>query len=577
MVLAPALTLSMLAGAVAAPPAEPAAGAVSSPDTVVTYQVRSWGGDPVELAAELQAAGYQVTGRAGDVLFVLGTASTAADLEARSGLTVVGAEGIDPDAGEGAPPGDQDPILPRRLHGNTYDTFYGGYRTQDAFLAFEDDLAEAYPRLVQVVEYGASYTDANPLRALCITARADLGCSPEPSTDKARFLLMAQIHARELTTSEMTWRLLTHLLDKNGRKAEVSALLDDTEIWVVPQTNPDGIEIVEDGIESQGLGSDSPAWQRKNANPGSVGCGGLWVFSQLGVDLNRNWDASWGGAGSSPQPCDLTYRGTAAASEPETSELADLIRDLFVDQRGSDPGDPAPTTTQGAMLTLHTYSDLVLFPYGSGADAPNDAGLRSMAFRMSYFNGYEAGRPNEILYEVTGSTDDWAYQDLGIAAFTYEIGPGSGTCSGFHPTYACQDGFWDLNRPGILYGAAAAQQPYTQGQGPTITERRARLKANGNVKIKGSADDDAYGADGVGQPAAQNVTAARLFVGTPPWDGGTPQPVTLLGSGTAVEFEASLEAAARRKVVYLQAKDQDGNWGPVAAVWRHALETAPRQ
>lgn len=566
-ILTPALALWMLAGAAASPPADPEPAPAA--DAVVTYQVRADGIDPVALAADLLAAGYDVTGRTGDVLFVLGTASTAADLGARPSLTVVGSEPVDPVVGELPAPADQDDVLPRRLHGNTYDTFYGGYRTQDAYLEFEDDLAAAYPGLVQVVEYGESSTDANPLRALCVTAKAAQNCALEPTTDKARLVLMSQIHAREVSTSEITWRLLTHLVDKRGRNADITALLNDTEIWVVPQTNPDGIEIVQDGIETQGLGFSSPAWQRKNANPGTVDCGTFWWSSQRGVDLNRNWDASWGGVGASPAPCDLTYRGTAAASEPETHELAGLFQTLFADQRGPDPDDPAPATTRGAMVTLHSYSDLVLFPYGSGADAPNDSGLRSMAFRMSHFNGYDTGRPNEILYEVTGSTDDWAYQDLGIASFTYEVGPGSGTCSGFHPAYTCQDAFWDLNRPGILYAAAAAQQPYTQALGPTIVASKARLNARGKVKISGTADDDAYGTNGVGRPAVQDVTEARLFVRKPPWKGGTAQPVTLVGSGSEVELKATLTAEPVRRVVYLQAKDAAGNWGPVAAVWRH--------
>lgn len=562
-ILSPALALTALSGASAAP----TPGGVAASDAVVSYQVRAVGVETSALAALLLAAGYDVTGRAGDVLYVLGTAASSADLASRSNLTVVGSELVSSSV-EGPSGASQDPILPRKLDGNMYETFYGGYRTVDGFQKFEEDLAQAYPNLVKLVEYGESFTGDNPLRVLCVTANADENCELEPTADKARFLFMGQIHARELSTSELTWRMLTHLVDGQGRSAGITALLNDTEIWIVPETNPDGIEIVETGIQEDGFGSTSNAWQRKNLNPGDANCG-TGQSSQIGVDLNRNWDAFWGGAGSSPQQCSLVYHGTSAASEPETSDLAKLFRDLFEDQRGPGSGAEAPANTRGALLTLHSYSNLVLFPYGSGGDTPNDAGLRSMAFRMSYYNGYTTGRPNEILYEVTGSTDDFSYKDLGIASFTFEIGPQSGACGGFHPPYSCQDTFWDLNRAAILYAANAAQQPYTQGMGPTITEAKSRLDG-AKVKVMGTADDDAYGTSGVDRPASQNVVDARLFVGKAPWDGGNPRPMNIVGSGDQVDFKASLKANAKEKKVYLQARDAAGNWGPVEVVWRKA-------
>ncbi len=43
------------------------------------------------------------------------------------------------------------------------------------------------------------------------------------------------------------------------------------------------------------------------------------------------------------------------------------------------------------MVTIHTVAGLVLLPWGTSASlhTPNDAQLRSMAFRQSYFNGYD--------------------------------------------------------------------------------------------------------------------------------------------------------------------------------------------
>lgn len=573
--LAPALGLALLPGASGATPTgDPAAhpDVATTADAVWQYQVRAVDADASELAAELLAAGYDVTARSGSSLFVLGDAASRTDLDTRATLTVVAATPVTAAQSVAGVTDDQDAVLPRRLDGNTYESYYGGYRTVDGFHAFEDDLAAAYPELVKVVDYGTSHDLENPLRAVCVTSEADQGCALTPDVDKARFLLMGQIHARELTTGEITWRLITALLDGDGKRPDITALLDETEIWVVPQANPDGIELTEVGIESQGTGGNSPAWQRKNLHIGSTQCGFAYQLAQEGVDLNRNFDTNWGGPGSSGDECDLTYRGTSAASEPETFELQELFRDLFEDQRGSG-GAVAPLTTRGAMVSLHSYGNQLLFPTGSGAAAPNDAGLRSMAFRMSKFNGYQTGRPGEILYEVSGTTDDWSYEDLGIASFSYEIGSATGDCSGFFPAYSCQDAFYDLNDDALFYGMTAAQQPYTESLGPTLLTAQSSLVGS-TVEITGTASDKAYGKNGVGRPASQPVTEARLFVGTPPWDGGVPQPMTVVGSGKRVTITGSLPATSERVAVYLQAKDADGNWGPTRVVWRWALQPA---
>jgi len=548
---------------------QPSATAAPAPTgdsaAVVQYQVLPTHGSVNALAQSLTAAGFDVYGGGGGRLFVHAAAAAGDRLAARSDLTVVAEQVMSP-APAVAAPASQDDILPQRLHGTAYDTFYGGYRTNDAFTQFLGDLEAAYPDLVQVVDYGASFTGTNPLQVACVTAQAGTGCQLTPNVEKTRFLLVGQIHARELTTSEMAWRELSHLVDGYGVDADVTALLNTTEIWIAPQLNPDGVEAVQTGIGEDGLANRSDAWQRKNLNPGTRSCSG-GAFGQIGVDLNRNFDSNWGGPGTSTNQCSLTYRGVEEASEPETEQLQDLLLALFEDQRGPNPADPAPNTTRGAMITMHSYSDLVLFPYGDARHAPNDAGLRSMGFRMSHYNGYETGEPDEILYAVSGSTDDFAYEQLGIAAFTYEIGPGSGSCSGFHPAYSCQDSFWALNSGALHYAAAAARQPYTMSLGPTVLTAEVRTTSATRAAVEALADDGAYGQDGVGRPAAQQVTAGRVFTGGAPGAGGRPKAMTVNGTGTSATLTTTLQRTAQAQLVYIQARDATGKWGPFKVVW----------
>ena len=212
----------------------------------------------------------------------------------------------------------------------------------------------------------------------------------------------------------------------------------------------------------------------------------------------------------------------------------------------------------------------MLFPYGDARHTPNDAGLRSMGFRMSDYNGYETGEPDEILYQVTGSTDDYSYEKLGIASFTYEVGPPSGTCAGFFPAFSCQDTFWNLNRDAILYAAGAIQQPYVMALGPTTSNAKAKNKGANKAKVTATSADDAYGTFGVGVPASQNVTAGRIFLDKAPWEGGTPKAMTLEGSGKSVTLKATVKRGAQKKYAYIQGRDAQGNWGPVDVVWINA-------
>ena len=500
---------------------------------------------------------------------MLGVAATQAELDAVPGLTIDASFVIDPTVAADPGGGDQDAILPNRLDGKTYKTYYGGYRTVNAFAKFLDDVVDAYPEMSTVVKYGDSFTGDNDLRAICITADAADGCELQPEVDKARFLLVTHIHARELTTSEVSWRYITHLLDGYKKDAQVTSLLDSTEVWIIPHLNPDGIETVIDGIAEQGLGQASPAWQRKNMNPGDVACAGPWAFSHRGVDLNRNYPSHWGTVGVDPNPCGQTWPGEEENSEPETFEQVEFIQQLFRDQRGPDDDDPAPLDATGALLSLHTAANLVLFPWGFDADiqAPNDEGLRSYAFRASYYNGYVTGQPGEVLYEVSGATDDWSYEDLGIASGTWELGPGGGECGGFHPLYTCQDSFFELNLPALMYQAIASRAPYQYSLGPTVLSAKAKALDTGKVSVSISADDAALGTQGPNPPDAQNVTAARIFLAKPPWAGGSSKAMTIEGSGTDVKAKIKVAPGSKKKLAWTQAKDADGNWGPVRAVW----------
>lgn len=391
--------------------------------------------------------------RSGADLFVLGDEATGSDLRTQ-GFVPVSVQAVP--ASEWAAPSS------RLFAGAAVpavapidETYDGGYHTVVAQYAHLTAVATAHPDLATVVDYGDSYLKTKnaatgyDLKAICLTHKVTGDCALTPNSAKPRFLLMTQIHAREIVTGDISWRFIDHLANDYATDPTVSALLNSTEVWVIPVVNPDGVDEVQQG-------GTSPYLQRKNLD--GTGCANPPTASrQLGVDLNRNTSSHWNTTGVSASKCAQEYPGARADSEPETVAIEALFRKLFADQRGTGDTTPAPTTTRGAMITMHSDAGMNLFPWGwSNTHTGNDAKLRAIAAKMSSYNKYPYGQPGEILYNASGTSDDWAYGELGIASFTIE----ADSCGSFTPPHSCTATDYNLNLPALMYVASIAHAPY---------------------------------------------------------------------------------------------------------------------
>lgn len=512
--------------------------------------------------ATLLDGGYDLMeSRGSNYLLVLGDQAVADHLR-EQGFTVEQDRALGPLPPLGSSNGD----IARRL------SYYGGYRTvveHDAHLA---QVAADFPDLATLYDYGDSWLKVNDpgagndLFAICLTDKQPGDCALNPNSAKPRAVVMAAIHARELQTAEVAWRLIDLLTTEFGNDPDITHILETTEVWVIPVANPDGREIVEGG-------GNTPYMQRKNANDSQGNCAvPPTSFDHHGVDLNRNADHRWGGAGTSTNVCAQTWPGVSPASEPELTGLQDLFDQLWLDQKGG-PDDPAPTTTTGTFITLHSYGDLILIPTGEDGPAPNSAGMNAWAFRMSHYNNYVTGPTGEVLYSATGTTDDYVYFTLGVPSVTYEISPRQGICSGFAPIYSCVDSvLWPLNRDALLYSLKVAGAPYLESRGPT-TDAVTVDVVDDALRVVATTDDDAYGdaAGSIGRPTPSTIAEARYYVDTPPSAGGTAQ--AMLASDAAFdELAESIEAdintaglASGEHTVYVQARNAAGFWGPITA------------
>ncbi|MEN3310541.1 MAG: carboxypeptidase [Micromonosporaceae bacterium] len=446
LALAAAVTASAVALVVPQMPS-----AVADSSQLFVYQVTA---SSDTAAQRLFRAGFDVLeDRAGHYLFVLGDTATATQLRA-AGFTPTVVEKVKPAAWK-APATRLVPNAAAPAVAPIDETYDGGYHTVRAQFAHLDAVAAAHPDLATVVDYGDSYLKTRnaatgyDLKAICLTRKVTGDCALTPNVTKPRFLLMSQIHAREIVTGDLSWRFIDHLANDYATDSSVSTLLNNTEVWVVPVVNPDGVDLVQQG-------GNRPYLQRKNLD--GTGCANPPTGSnQLGVDLNRNTVTHWDTTGVTTNRCGQTYPGTTGDSEPETKAIEQLFRQLFADQRGPGDGAAAPASTKGAMITMHSYAGMDLFPWGwSNTHTANDAKLRAIAATMASFNGYRYGQPGEILYNASGTSDDWSYGELGIASFTIELA----SCGSFTPAYSCTATDYAKNLPAIMYVAGVAKAPY---------------------------------------------------------------------------------------------------------------------
>ena len=518
----------------------------------------------------LTAGGYDLLEAAGEGYFlIIGEESVAEELR-DNGFQVEFDRALDLPAGSAASPN----------AAASGPTFFGGYRSVVEHYAHLYSVESTYPNLATVIDYGDSWNkingqaDPNELLVICLTNKQAGDCQLNPNSNKPRAVFMAAIHARELQTSEVAWRLIDELTQNYGTDADITHIMDTTEIWIIPVANPDGREIVESG-------ENNPYLQRKNANDTFGNCAVPPTSgNHHGVDLNRNASSPyWGGTGTSSNPCAATYPGTGPASEPEQQALETLFTQLFLDQKGG-INTPAPSTTEGTFISIHSFSDLILLPNGpnSVGISPNDPELRALAFRMTHFNGYVAGTGPEILYGTTGTTDDWVYYELGVPSYTYELSPVSGSCSGFTPAYSCIDSIlWPLNRDALLYSARVAHTPYLTSRGPSTTSISAptTLEVGEVLNVSAVVDDNTLGtaSGSVGRPTVQAVTAAEYYIDASDVQGGTPVAMTAAdgnfneSSETAVAAISTTGLAPGEHTLFVRAQNANGYWGPVLPVY----------
>ena len=437
---------------------------------------------------------------------------------------------------------------------------YACYETLESTYSVASGMASQFPGIAQWLLVGQSWEKLNgqgghDIGVLKLTNKAITG-------NKPKLFINSAIHAREYTTAPLVLDFARWLVNGYGTDADATWILDHHEVHLMLQTNPDGRKKAETGL----------SW-RKNANQNYCGANS----NSRGADLNRNFSFGWNstnGQGSSGSACNDTYRGPSAGSEPEIQALESYVRSLWPDRRGPGKNDAAPSDTSGIHLDIHSYSELVLWPWGDTSQAaPNGTALQTLGRKFALFNGY-APQQSIGLYPTDGTSDGISYGELGVAAYTFELGT-----QFFQSCTVYQNTIKPKNLPALIYAAKVVRTPYTTPGGPDISNLALSGNASSGVPagtlvtLSATASDLGFSTRNGTEPT-QNVTAAEYYIDKAPWESGAQamplQPLDGSFNGKTEGLTGNIATTGLlpgKHTVYVRARDASGTWGALSAAF----------
>jgi len=288
-----------------------------------------------------------------------------------------------------------------------------GYHTYDEALAYLQQIAADYPEICTLTDIGDSHGKEYFNNG--VTGYQDyqhdiwmlkISDNVNENEDEPAVFYFGAHHAREPISTEVVLGIIEHLTSNYGSNDEITNMIDNSEIYIVPMVNPDGHEVVLDQLNTW--------WRKTAADNDNNGQFNYTSDGPDGVDPNRNYGWNFGGDGSSGDPSSDTYHGPVAFSEPGIAAMRDLMASHHF--------------TSG--ITYHSYSELVLYPYGYSDNiiAPDNDALAELAVNMAQSipkitgSGHYTPEQSNDLYPASGVTDDWAYGNHGIFCYTVELG-----------------------------------------------------------------------------------------------------------------------------------------------------------
>lgn len=217
-----------------------------------------------------------------------------------------------------------------------------------------------------------------------------------------RVLFTAAFHGQEWITSLIALRFCEEICYclQNGLSmagVDVRRALAGRTLIMVPQVNPDGVDIAIEGSAAAGEYADKVAALGGDTK-------GLWQANARGVDINHNFDAGFDTVCEDmpTAPAPRRFRGEKPESEPETAVLCALCRRISFRH----------------VTALHTQGEEIYWRYGEHTPVAS----RMMAEILATAAGYKTAAPTGSA--AFGGFKDWFIEHFHRPGFTIELGRG---------------------------------------------------------------------------------------------------------------------------------------------------------
>jgi carboxypeptidase D len=276
-----------------------------------------------------------------------------------------------------------------------------GYHDWGQLQAMMSQFASTYPTLCRLETIGSS-GDGRPILALRITDNP----GSEEAEPEVRFV--GAIHGDENVGSEMSLLFIDYLLAGYAGNSRIKALVDSTDIWIVPVMNPDGF-VADRRYSSGGIDLNRSFPDGAESAIGTV-FGGP-AMDTAGRPAETVAMMQWSAAHHFVLSA-VFHSGALLANYPYDNDGLGSV--------------PSPTPDEDVFTWLaETYSS---------RNAPMWA---STSFTHGITNGAD-------WYVVVGGMQDWLYRYTGCMDLTLEIS------DSFQPAASALPGLWNDNREAML-------------------------------------------------------------------------------------------------------------------------------
>ncbi|MGC9366436.1 MAG: M14 family zinc carboxypeptidase [bacterium] len=261
----------------------------------------------------------------------------------------------------------------------------GSYHSYSQVVDSIRSLASSYSNICLLDSIGPSYEG----RWVYVLKISDNPSYEDP--DEPGILFDALHHSREWATIEIILFYADTILSTYGSVPEITNLVDNNQIWLIPMVNVDGYVYDYPGQN----------WWRKNRKP---------FGGSTGTDPNRNYNGSlngdplgaWGvvppNGSMSHNPSSEVFCGAYCGWVDVVGAMMDFYLQHHIH----------------ANITYHSYAEEILWPwsYDPSLSTPDSIAFENianeMASRIHCLNGsnYVA---SGALYPLSGNTDEWVY------------------------------------------------------------------------------------------------------------------------------------------------------------------------